>query len=125
MTTSSAMHAANGVLVLRGVLDDAIGQALRALLAASEPEDLRRAYDEFWLLLADEAEMLRHELAGNAWQNHLLDRLVSDENIFSRKLQHASIDEIGPAVRQAVTEDLERLQILYNLDIAHLAQLAG
>src|SRR5262249_20822471 len=77
------------------VLDDEIGQAFRTLIdRLRDDEDPRRArvaWGRLFALLAAEVELSASSLVGDAWQNHLLDRLLTDENPFSHKAQRASL----------------------------------
>jgi predicted AAA+ superfamily ATPase len=77
-------------------------------------------YRRLFALLAQEAEFSPTPLTGDAWQNHLLNRILRDENPFSLKAERASLDETGPVVRQAVERDLSALQTLYHFDGRHL-----
>ena len=70
--------------VFRGVLADEIGSAflelLDALATEEAPASVGGVYGRLFALLADEAELSAEPLVGDAWQNHLLDRLLADEN---------------------------------------------
>src|SRR5689334_19729077 len=101
---AAALRSAAASLVLfAGVVHDEVGRAFLALLDALNapaPEDMaiRIAYGRLFLLLADEAELDREALAEDAWQSHLLRRLLHDENPFSRKAQAAPAEAMGPAL---------------------------
>src|SRR5437764_4678333 len=113
--------------VLGGVLGDEVGMAYLALLAAI---DERRA-DEVALqrarlfrLLAAEAELYPEPLVGDAWQNHLLDRLLADDNPFSLKAQRAALDGMGSALVGQAYVELAALQGLHALDTRRLQAAA-
>ncbi|MBV8084661.1 MAG: hypothetical protein JO247_07580, partial [Chloroflexi bacterium] len=89
--------------VFAGVLEDEIGWLFRA----SPREDARLFH-----ALALEAELSPAQLVGNAWQNHLLDRLLADENAFSLKAQIRG--QPGPGLRAAVEDDLAKLRQLFD-----------
>src|SRR3954452_20322523 len=114
--------------LFRGVLDDDVGQAFRALVAALAEEASPRSVRAFWgrlfTLLAAEAELAVDPLVGDAWQNHLLDRLLADDNPFSRKAQRASLEAMGSALVGQAYDELAVLQGLYALD-AHCLQAAA
>src|SRR5205807_626504 len=66
-------------------------------------------------LLAGEVELGRRP-PGDPWRVHLVDRLLGDENAFSRKCEVAGVAAVGPALRDAAAADLRRLRALYGLD---------
>src|SRR5206468_3522417 len=81
--------------VLRDVLADQIGIAfvelLDALATDEAPAQVGAAYGRLFALLADEAELSTDPLVGDAWQNHLLDRLLETETPLSRKAQRSGL----------------------------------
>jgi predicted AAA+ superfamily ATPase len=115
--------------VLRNVIADEIGTAfldlLEAVTAEESPARIGGIYGRLFALLADEAELTAEPLVGDAWQNHLLDRLLETETPFSRKAQRASLDEIGPSLLAQVRRDLGALQALFGLDAVRLARAAA
>lgn len=72
---------------------------------------------ELFRLLAENAELSDQPQVGNAWQNYLLDRILSDENIFARKAELTCFAEIGDALKEQVSRDLTALRILYDFDL--------
>ena len=64
-------RALEGLALFRDVLDDQIGRAARTLI--EEPSNTPAA--RLVSLLIEEAELYPEALVGDAWQNHLLDRL--------------------------------------------------
>lgn len=118
---------AASLAVFGAVLDDEIGRAYLDLLAALDegdaPEAARRRARLFGLLAA-EAELYPEELAGDAWQNHLLDRLLADENAFSLKAQRSAGGTLGPALLEQARRDLATLRALFDLTDRPLADLA-
>lgn len=104
-----------GVLtVFEGVLAGQTGQLFQA--AQAEPED-KRAAGRLFHALATEAELSDEQLVGNAWQNHLLGRMVHDENAFSLKAQRSRLDGMGRALLDAVTQDLAELRRLFDAPV--------
>ncbi len=108
-----------------GVLRDEVGQAMRALLdllatgeeeARLDVDALAFAYARLFALLAAEAELSREPLVGDAWQNHLLVRLLEDENPLSRKAQLAGPHEVGDSLLAMACSELRVLQSLFQLD---------
>lgn len=85
---SEALCAARGLVLFRGVLKDPACQALlrflEAVVGRERPDDVLDAYGELFYLLSNSAEEAQREPVGDAWQNHLLDRVLYDDNAFSR-----------------------------------------
>jgi predicted AAA+ superfamily ATPase len=115
--------------VLRDVVGDDVGVAfleLLQLLATEEsPARIGDVYGRLFALLADEAELSAEPLVGDAWQNHLLDRLLETETPFSRKAQRSDVQEIGASLLAQVRRDLGALQALFALDAPRLARAAA
>src|SRR4051794_13008925 len=118
--------------VLRDVLPDEIGAAflelLEVLAVEESPARIGSIYGRLFALLADEAELTSEPLVGDAWQNHLLDRLLETESPFSRKAQRAGsegLSSLGPALLAQVRRDLAALQALFSLDATRLAGAAA
>ena len=121
-----------GMHIFRGVLRDEIGRsflALLGLLAVDGPQDAETrasvvaSYAHLFSLLAGEVELSALSVVGDPWQNHLLDRLLRDENPFSSKAQRASLDAMGPSLIEAVRRDLRLLHDMFSLDEAAVFQL--
>lgn len=119
------------LLLFQGVLADEVGAAFLELLNSFDADSsgpagaVERAYGRLFSLLADAAELNPEPLVGDAWQNHLLDRILGDENPFSRKAQRAVISEMGPALLEAVCRDLRHLQVLFRLNASLLSGCAA
>jgi hypothetical protein len=112
--------------VLGGVLADDVGAAYLALLAAIDQQRWSEAAQwraRLFGLLAAEAELYPEPLVGDAWQNHLLDRLISDENPLSLKAQRVPTKVFGPALLAEARCDLDTLRRLYELSDRPLAAL--
>jgi predicted AAA+ superfamily ATPase len=120
---------ARSLSVLRGVLTDEIGIAFLEMLEALANEEsaarIGGVYGKLFALLADEAELSSEHLVGDAWQNHLLDRLLETETPYSRKAQRARVDGIGASLLAQVRRDLSTLQALFALDAVRLAGAAS
>jgi uncharacterized protein len=115
--------------VLRGVVSDEIGVAflelLEALATEEAPARIGGVYGRLFALLADQAELSAEPLVGDAWQNHLLDRLLEAETPFSRKAQRSGASGLGPSLLDQVRRDLAALQALHALDAPRLARAAA
>jgi uncharacterized protein len=117
--------------VLRGVLDDPAGRLwleIVDLLASEEAPDaapdparasvsLRAAqlFARLFAILAGEAEFAQVPLVGDAWQHHLVTRLLRDENPFSAKAERAGRQAIGRGLLAQVRADLAALERCYRL----------
>ncbi len=78
-------------------------------------EDGVSAYHHLFRLLAEEVEFCAGEVVGNAWQHHLLDRMLGDDNAFSRKAALSPDGTVSDGLRAAARQDLRRLQVLFNI----------
>ncbi len=124
-----ALVRARALGVLRGVLDDEISETFLELLelmtAEADPARVGAVYGRMFRLLADEAELYPEPLVGDAWQNHLLDRLLADENPFSRKAQRGDLAGIGESLLAQTGRDLAALRTLFALDAERVARAAA
>ena len=120
---------ARALALFRGVLDDEVGEAflelIEALVVEADPAHVGRAYGRLFGLLADEVELYPEPAVGDAWQNHLLDRVLVDENAFSRKAGRADFDRLGESLLAQARRDLQILRALYEIDAARLAGAAA
>ena len=112
---AEARRASASLVVLRDVLEDEAGRAWREALeslAAEGPDPGRvaGAYGALFSCLAREAELSPGPLVGDAWQHHLLSRLVDVETPFSLKAERAGFDAAGPALVAQVRADLAALE---------------
>ncbi len=130
-------EASQQLLVLHDVLEDEIGQQMQdllRLLAETQPEKIAitRAYTNLFRQLVEEAVLYPGDSVGNAWQNHLLDRLLDTNSVLARRVRppvlsypiEANAYELDPlqaqvlldnGLSQATRFDLTRLQQLYSL----------
>ncbi len=116
--------AAASLCVLRGVLDDPAGRlwldVVDAVASDSAPgsrSSLRAAqlFARLFTVLAAEAELAVAPLVGDAWQHHVLTRLLRDENPFSVKAERAGRRAIGPALLAQARADLAAFERCYRL----------
>ena len=117
---AAAAAAGRGLLLFGGVLAAESGRLMLSLADALERGDAcatRDAYGRLFAALAEETE-LGTRPAGDAWQEHLVERLLADENPFSRKCENGGAASVGPAVLDAAGRDLAALRVLYELDAA-------
>jgi uncharacterized protein len=110
-----------GLAVLRGVLASPAARyfvSLLGLLAVERPESSAVAeyFGRLWEELADEAG----NLLPDAWQSHLVGRLLDEENPFSLGAERR---ELSPTVVEQTRRDLTSLQMLFDLDARTLLGL--
>jgi predicted AAA+ superfamily ATPase len=122
-----AAEAARSLTLFGGVLDDDAGRAMVELVESLLAGNLAAAaqtYRRLFHLLADEVELGTRPV-GDAWQSHLLERLLADENPFSRKCEQVGFEAAGPALVEAAAADLGALRTLHALDAATLRAAIG
>ena len=127
---AALLHAADTLALFGVVLEDEVGQAMRALWAAlattvGDPATVRVAYGRLFTRLAAERELDPAALPGDAWQAHLLGRLLQDDNPFSRKAQAAPLDAMGPALLLQARRELRALCTLHAASAPALVELAA
>ncbi|HZT06211.1 MAG TPA: ATP-binding protein [Chloroflexota bacterium] len=105
----SLRRALDGLALFQDVFDDPIGRAVRALVA--EPAQAPAA--RLVALLIEEAELYPEEMIGDPWQNHLLDRILTSENAFSKKAERVAPEEMGEGLHRQASRELGLLQTLY------------
>ncbi|HEY8418214.1 MAG TPA: ATP-binding protein [Limnochordales bacterium] len=123
---AAARQAAQRLVLFTGVLADPAGQAFLRLMelldqsrggwTSSEP--VWEAYGSLFRLLAADVELGTQAPVGDPWQNHLLERLLGDENPFSRKAAVAGLAAMGPSLVEQAREDLRGLEQLAAWDAA-------
>lgn len=117
---AAAAAAGRSLLLFGGVLAAEPGQLMLGLAEALGRDDACRAralYGRLFRALAEETE-LGVRPAGDAWQAHVVERLLADENPFSRKCESAGPASIGAATLAAARRDLAALARLHALDAA-------
>jgi uncharacterized protein len=105
---------ARGIATLRGVLDSVVARDLLALLELLEEERpdagaVASVFGRLWEKLALEEE----RLLPDAWQSHLVGRVLDDENAFSLGAERG---EINPSVLGQAGRDLRTLREMFTLD---------
>lgn len=115
----AARQAIDRLVIFQGVLDDPIGRAGQAVLdqaigRGATAAGMIGAYNRLFMLLAEATELGHGPLVGDPWQDYLLGRILTDENVFSRKAQRGG--PLGAALRNAVGRDLKGLHDLFLLD---------
>src|ERR687895_964429 len=116
--TGALLIRARGIATLRGVLDSAVARDLLGLLGLLEEEcpdagAVARVFGRLWEGLALEEE----RLLPDAWQSHLVGRVLDDENPFSLGAEKGEVD---PSVLGQARRDLRTLREMFALDAAVL-----
>jgi predicted AAA+ superfamily ATPase len=109
-TGGSALAAGRSLVLYRDVLADEVGRLMLGWLASPGGWAGRRLFGR----LAEEAEFRTGAAVGDAWQDHLLDRILWSENAFTRKAESTGWSGLGTALRHAAREDLARLRLLFD-----------
>src|ERR687886_1094350 len=114
---------ARGLAGLRGVLASSAAQdflTLLGLLAAGcrpDPATVAETFGRLWKELAAEPRDL---LLPDAWQSHLVGRLLDDENPFSLAAERGGLT---PTLAKQTIRDLRTLRALFDLEAKALLGL--
>lgn len=127
---AAARQAARRLVLYAGVMQSPAGQAFLRLMEMLDqsrggwttPEPVWEAYGELFRALAADVELGTAEITGDPWHNHLLERLLDDENPFSRKASVADPEDMGRSLMEQAREDLRNLQRLAAWDAAAVAE---
>ena len=128
-TLRKVLQSTNTLVIFRGILaDPAVASMLQLLELVVEDsprshlysKKLAETYALFFSALSAQAELELDKPVGNAWQNHLLNLIASNENIFSHKAELTDLSNFGESFVQQVKEDLRKLQKLYLLDATQI-----
>jgi predicted AAA+ superfamily ATPase len=122
---SKALHAGRQLVIYRHVLTDPIVASFLDLLEQLSRADKRtkkgqlrmtESYATFFSGLAERTVRRRAFGLGTPWQDHLLELILIDENLFSSQSQDSSLGGPGESLVSQIKHDLARLQRLYYLD---------
>ena len=125
MSLNKALRAAQQLVIYRKVLSDPIVSSLLELLdQLSRNTKLTRkgllriteSYVALFSRLAEKTAARRGFRVGTPWQDHLLDLILNDENLFSSQVHHCGVRDLGKAIISQVERDLSRLQRLYQVN---------
>jgi predicted AAA+ superfamily ATPase len=108
------------LLLLPGVLDSEVGKAFVQVLGTV----LERSRDATETTLAYGRWFRALAAAGQSWQDHLLDRLISLDSPTVQKLQGKAIAEIPAPMIEAFRRDVQAIQQLWQFDPATACQWA-
>ena len=125
VSLSKALRGAQQLVIYRKVLSDPIVASFLDLLeqlnrnAKLTRKGLLRmteSYATFFSRLAERTVRKRAFAFGTPWQDHLLDLIFNDENLFSSHSQDCSPGGLGKSLVSQIESDLARLQRLYHVD---------
>jgi uncharacterized protein len=108
MNFATLADLADRLLIYQGILATGPGQLWRELVKSGGN---RVAYSNWLHSLADRQQ---------GWQDYLFDRLLLDDNPFTRAVQQGGVPDI---LEQAALHDLELLRQIYNCNSHQLASL--
>ncbi len=116
--TATLLIRVRGLAALRGVLDSTVVRdflALLELLGTERPDPgaVAKVFGRLWEGLAFESE----HLLPDAWQSHLVGRILDDENPLSLGAERG---EMGPVVPEQAGRDLRTLRGMFEFDAATL-----
>ncbi|WP_114638038.1 ATP-binding protein [Desulfolucanica intricata] len=123
---NEARKSAGFLFIYRNITEQPIFKAFIKLLDCLSVEEtnvseLIESYQHVFSLLAEAHELSKEEIIGDAWQNYLLDAILTGENSFSRKAEIATPADMGESLINAVKLDLQRLQLLWQLDAQRIS----
>lgn len=117
------------LVLYQSVLKDKVGESFVALLASlisDRPQQYLKCWQDYGIWFKALANI------GLGWQEYLIDRILSDENPFSKRSQQQAFSDLPPALLDAARWDLRCLQSLFQLDpkwlgdrVSSLGDLAG
>jgi len=111
---TSAVYAARCISVFGAVLDDPV---VKLVVKMSEGEGGDDTRARLFAALAESAELSDQPIVGNAWQNHLVNAMLSDDNLFALKAESVGVKAMGASLIDQVRADLKLLKLMYDMDI--------
>lgn len=118
MVYGELLQSTRQVSIYNNILQDTIvslGLGLIEQVDNGEP-DVHSIVAELFRRLAETAELSRSPLVGNAWQNHLLELVLADDNVFAMKAEIAGIERMGESLLSQVRSDLDAMRSLYDIE---------
>ena len=110
----------SALLLYQSIFEDEIGQAFLNLLNSldtHQPDTINvaclKAHSHWFKTLASQ---------GISWQDHLVSRILIDDNPFSQKVQWVSFQDLPETLIEAVKHDLSILNTLYHLPLDVISQ---
>lgn len=101
------------LLIYQGIFDHPLGRDFLDLLNALDSRDQIRPPEGATCLNAYGRWFRRLAESGQSWQDFLLDRLLGDDNPFSRQVQRQELETLPASLTMAAHHDLNLLQQIY------------
>lgn len=122
MVYGELLLSAPQVSIYSGILHDPVVTLVLKLIdqADEHRSGMSATGAELFNRLAESAELSVEPLVGNAWQNYLLEAIISDDNVFARKAERCEVEGMGTSLLTQTRFDLHVLRSLYDLDFAVL-----
>jgi hypothetical protein len=120
-----ALRRAQQLVIYRKILADPIVSAFLKLLDCvtqnkkATPKRLLKmaeAYASFFSGLALKVQASNAPRVGTPLQNHLMELILTDENVFSSTVQQSGLTGLGDSLLRQVELDLRKLQTIYRLN---------
>jgi len=129
-TIRRAIEATNSLTLFHNVLNNAASEAVLNLLRTLIDEQyhaaaIARAYSRAFRELA--ATVSRQPDAGlaDAWQAHLVTRIIEDSNLWSSQVEYAGIGNVSATLRAQAQKDLSTLRLLFGFQAQTVWQLTS
>ena len=125
----NALNKVHGLTLFRGVINHDVGKAMLSLfrlLIAPEPDAsaIAQAYSNAFFMVAHHTNFSPSlPNISDAWQAHLIDRIVDSVNPWSMQAEKAASEQSAPAMREQAKRDLRVLHSLYNLTAHNIWEL--
>lgn len=115
-----ALHAAKSLTLYRNIMEDPVCRSMIAFLekvtSNTSMEQILDSYGEIFHLLSGNAVIAGEKPVGDAWQNHLLNLILYQDNPFSEAAALVPYERIGRSLKQAAMWDLSKLQVLHGVE---------
>lgn len=120
-------RACASLLLYQSVLTSEVGEAFLNLLQALRHVELMQALrhneiDELGCLQAYGSYFKALAARNQSWQDYLITQILTDDNPFTRQVQHTDLEKLPPALVAAAQQDLQALQFLYQCSSDFLSQ---
>lgn len=126
----SAIEATHSLTLFHNVLNDAAGEAILNLLRILIDEQyntaaIARAYSRAFRELAVAISKQPDLGLTDAWQAHLVARIIEDTNPWSSQVEYAGRGNVSATLRAQAQKDLSTLRLLFDLHAPTLWQLTA
>jgi len=116
-TYEKTLEALRRVSIFNCVVEDRATSLVIEMIGPSHPISTG---NELFRVLAEASELDDQPPVGNAWQNYLLNTILSDDNVFARKAELSGLDGVGPSLLAQVRSEMKTLRALYDIKLDRL-----